>query len=58
MNKTKKTFLKIFIIVISFLIFVFSIFYDIALSNINFPFLTSVCFLVFIGYRLLSPYLR
>ncbi len=58
MNKTKNKFLKIFLKLILSLIFIFTIFYDIALSNINFPFLTTVIFILFILIRFIRPIFR
>lgn len=49
-----KTFLNILLI----LLFILAIFYDVALSNINFPFLTTFIFLIFIIIRFLKPIFR
>ena len=50
-NKLLKTFLNILLLIL----FVLAIFYDAALSIINFPFLTTFIFLFFIIVRFLRP---
>lgn len=58
MKIIKNNFLKIFILSILVFIFLFSIFFDIALSNFDIPILTTICFSIFIIYRFIKPYLR
>lgn len=58
MKNIKNNFWKIVWNVILFLVFLFCFFYDLSLSNLNFPFLTTVFFVLFIGYRFLKPNLR
>lgn len=57
-KNNKKNTWKIMLIIVLTFIFIFSVFYDIALSNNGFPFLTTICFLIFIIFRFLKPYLR
>lgn len=58
MNKTKNKFLKIIIIIFIIILFVFSITYDLALATVNFPFLTSFLFIIFMVIRFLRYLFR
>gem|GEM_PF-2427627 len=58
MKMVKNKFWRIILNIIIVAVLFFCIFYDLSLSNINFPFLTTIFFGVFIIYRFLKPYLR
>lgn len=58
MKVIQNKFLRIFIISALVLIFIFSFFFDIALSNFDVPVLTTICFSIFIIYRFVKPFLR
>lgn len=58
MRVVKNNFWRIVLNTILVAVFLFCIFYDLSLSNIGFPFLTTVFFVILIGYRFLKPYLR
>lgn len=58
MKVIQNNFLRIFIICALVLIFIFSFFFDIALSNFDVPILTTICFTIFIIYRFVKPFLR
>jgi hypothetical protein len=59
MEKTlKQKIFKMISILILVFIFVFCIFYDLALATLDFPVLTSMLFFLFIMYRFLEPILR
>jgi hypothetical protein len=58
MKVIENKYFKIAIICLLVFIFIFSFFFDIALSNFDVPVLTTFCFSVFIIYRFLKPYLR
>lgn len=58
MKIIKSKILKIVLISVLMFIFIFSFFFDIALSDFDVPVLTTICFIIFIIYRFLKPYLR
>lgn len=58
MKIDKTTFLKILSYIILIGLYLYCFFYDIYLSNIKFPLLISIYFLLFMGYRFLSIYIR
>lgn len=58
MKLIENRYFKIALICTLVFIFIFSFFFDIALSNFDVPVLTTLCFSVFIIYRFLKPYLR
>ncbi|MDQ1282111.1 MAG: hypothetical protein QG630_462 [Patescibacteria group bacterium] len=58
MKVIQNKFFRIALICTLIFIFVFSFFFDIALSNFDIPVLTTICFFIFIIYRFIKPQLR
>ncbi len=58
MKIIKNNFWRIILNILALFILAFCLFYDLSLSNINFPFLTTIFFIVFITARFLKPIFR
>ncbi len=54
----KNNFIKIIFKILLILIFIFCVFYDAGLSNINFPFLSSIFFGLFMIFNLTKNIFR
>jgi len=57
-NLDLKIFIKYMLKILLGIIFIFSIFYDLILSDSNYPILTTIIFVLYILYYILKPYIR